>query len=296
MRSSDNEYFRYFASSERDRQWGWYVSGVGSTHVPPSYRKYPASLHPNAYMYHWERGRVLVEYQTLYIVRGQGQFESRAAGIRKVAAGTVILLFPGDWHRYRPAPETGWDEYWVSFGGESMEQLVRRGFFSPKEPLLRTGVDEAILHPYLELMDQARTGSVGFQQRGAANIHQILAAASAAVQSHGIGNRGEDLVHRAKTMLEERIEGWLSIPQVAKSLHLGEDQLRRLFKRHTGMGPYQYYLQLKMHRARQMLSADHLTVKQIAHALGFESPFHFSKAFKQRTGMSPTQWRSGGWA
>ncbi len=45
-----------------------------------------------------------------------------------------------------------------------------------------------------------------------------------------------------------------------------------------------------------MLSGTSLTLKQIAHALGFESPFHFSKAFKQRTGAAQpvAQWRAKG--
>jgi AraC-like DNA-binding protein len=48
---------------------------------------------------------------------------------------------------------------------------------------------------------------------------------------------------------------------------------------------------MKMHRARQLLHDTKLPLKHIARTLGFESPFHFSKAFKQRTGMSPSQWR-----
>ncbi len=40
------------------------------------------------------------------------------------------------------------------------------------------------------------------------------------------------------------------------------------------MSPYQYYLELKIHRARQMLRETALTVKEIARKLGFESPFH----------------------
>ena len=80
MRTSDMEFFRYFPISPRDRQWGIYVTGVGSTHVPPFTRSYPVSVHPAKYMYSWENGRVLGEYQALYIARGQGRFESRRTG------------------------------------------------------------------------------------------------------------------------------------------------------------------------------------------------------------------------
>jgi AraC-like DNA-binding protein len=41
-----------------------------------------------------------------------------------------------------------------------------------------------------------------------------------------------------------------------------------------------------------MLHGTSLSIKEIANALAFESPFHFSNTFKRKTGMSPSQWRS----
>ena len=149
MSNLDNEYFHYLPVSDYDRQWGVYVTGLGHTCVPPFSTSYPVSVHPDYYQFHWERGRVLQEYQALYIVRGDGEFESKAVGNRKVTAGSLMLLFPGEWHRYRPRNAIGWDEYWISFGGEEIGRLTERGFISPEQPVLHTGVDDAVLHPYL---------------------------------------------------------------------------------------------------------------------------------------------------
>ncbi len=251
MRQSDLDYVKYFPIGERDREWGLCISGVGSTHIPPHYASYPPTVHPDRYMLAWERGRTLSEYAAIYVVRGEGRFESRSAGVAEVAAGTVMLLFPDEWHRYRPDKKTGWDEYWVTFGGQYMDDLVRRDFFSPAEPLLRIGVDESVMHIYLELLDRARAASIGFQHQGAADVYQLLAAALTAVRRHAVTTRDEELVRQVKSILEEQVEGTISMPKLARSLHIGEDQLRRIFKRHTGMVPYQYYLELKMHRARQ---------------------------------------------
>lgn len=293
MRTSDMEFFRYFPISERDRQWGVYVTGVGSTRVQPFARSYPVSVHPDAYMYAWENGRVLDEHQALYIARGKGRFESKRTGTLAVEGGAVILLFPGEWHRYRPSAESGWDEYWVSFGGEHVDHLVKQGFFSPQEPVLRTGADETIERAYLDLLDRARTEPIGYQQLNAAGVQEILAASLAAVRRERHGGRGDEIVRKAKAEMERRVEGILSVDKLASSLALSEEHLRRLFRVHTGMSPYQYYLELKIHRARQMLRETALTVKEIAGKLGFESPFHFSKTFTQRAGVSPTHWRQG---
>lgn len=293
MRTSDLEYFRYFPVGERDRQWGLYVSGVGSTRIPPHTPRYPLSVHPTAYMYAWERGRILHEYQALYIAAGRGVFESMWGGSHEVTAGTLILLFPGEWHRYRPAVETGWDEYWVSFGGSWIDGIVREGFFSPKQALLPTGVDDTIHHACLDLLDRSRAEPSGYQQLNAASVQELLAGALAAVRRLRLGGRGDEVVRLAKVALEQQVEGVISIAKLAASLHLSEEHLRRLFRHGTGMSPYQYYLELKIHRARRLLGETRLPVKAIARMLGFESPFHFAKVFKQRTGISPAQWRRG---
>ena len=239
MRTSDQEFFQYFPIAERDREWGLYVTGVGSTSVPPNYQSYPKSVHPDYYMLSWKNGRVLHEYQALYQLRGPGKFESKMAGTQKIEPGTLMLLFPGEWHRYRPAPDSGWDEYWVSFAGDHMDQWVGREFFSPGKPLLHVGVDDALLHLYQELIDQACEARIGFQQMAAANVHQILAAGLAAVRRLGMTDRNEEIVRQAKAILEQSVDGVLSKPALAKSFHLMEDHVRRDFKRYTGIATYE---------------------------------------------------------
>ena len=67
-----------------------------------------------AYDYSWKKGRVLAEYQALYVTRGAAEFESKPTGSENVAVGNVILLFPGVWHRYRPVLKAGWGTYWIA--------------------------------------------------------------------------------------------------------------------------------------------------------------------------------------
>jgi AraC-like DNA-binding protein len=242
-------------------------------------------------MFHWERGRVFEDFSAIYVVGGEGEFESKTAGYHRIVAGSVMLLFPGEWHRYRPHLTTGWDEYWFNARGDYLESLVQEGFFIPEQPALRPGVDDTLLQAYLELLDLGRAEPTGFQQLAGATVVGILAAILAAVRRQGTTSRDEDRVRRAKAYLEENVEGVMSIPQLASVLHISAEHLRRLFRRHVGISPHEYYLQLKMHRARQLLRETALTVKQVAHRLRFESPYHFSKTFKRRTGVSPTRWR-----
>ena len=287
------EFFRYLPVSQRDIQWDLYVTGAGSSSVPAGSR-YPRSVHPELYQFAWQCGRVLPEYQVLYITSGEGMFESAPSGKRVVTAGSVMLLFPGIWHRYRPLHQVGWDEYWVSYSGDYAQRLVQRGFIVPEDPVLNTGLDDAILQPYLSLLDRVRVERPGYQQMIAANTMEILAAALAAVRTSQTDGRATAAIHEAKIILAQRAEERVDMEQIAASLHMSYAHFRRLFKQQTGLSPYQYHLQLRINRARELLQSTTLGIKHVAIRLNFENPYHFSKIFKQKTGMSPHQWRHGG--
>jgi AraC family transcriptional regulator len=66
-----------------------------------------------------------------------------------------------------------------------------------------------------------------------------------------------------------------------------------LFKKSTGVSPYQYSLRCRMDRAKDFLKSGHLTVGQVAEATGFADQSHFGKVFRRFVGVTPLQFRSG---
>lgn len=290
MRHLTWEFLRYLPIGKKDRQWGLYVTGAGR--VVDATPDYDYSQHPPPYYSVWDKGWVLPDYALIYIIRGQGEFESELTGHRAVPAGSVILLFPEVWHRYRPCQDTPWTEYWVTFGGDYLKGLVRRGVISPRKPLLETGLDEAIFHPYRCLLDRVRSEPPALQQLIAANTMEILGAALAAGQARPERAQLTDRVERAKLVLQQRIEQEVDMEQLAASLGLSYERFRHVFKQQTGMAPCQYHLQLRIDRAKELLRETPLSVHEIAVALAFVEPAHFSNIFKRKVGMPPSQWRT----
>ena len=290
MFNSANNYIRYLPVSERDIQWGIYVTAGGFNAIEPG-EEYPRAGHPGGYNFSWSKGRCLQEHQILFITRGEGEFESKPSGKKKVVAGSAVLLFPGVWHRYRPVPNIGWDEYWVSFNGSYMNRLIEYGFISPEDAILRTGVDELLLHAYLTFLDRLRSEPVGFPQFLAASVMEILAAMLGAVRAQGTGNHMHTLVCQAKSLLETQVDSIPAMEKLAASLGLSTTHFYRVFREHTGLSPYQYHQELRIERAKQMLHGTAMNIKEIATSLAFESQFHFSNVFKRKTGVSPSHWR-----
>jgi len=100
-------------------------------------------------------------------------------------------------------------------------------------------------------------------------------------------NETKQLVKEIREYLEEKAEESIVLEQLEIHFSLSKYHLIRIFKQETNMTPMQYHRLLKMRRARTLLELDHISIKQIAHRLGYSSIQAFSRAFKQETGMSP---------
>lgn len=167
------DYYKYLPVSAGDEHWGLSVLNAGSTHIQPG-MSYPSPGHPSHHNFKWSKGRVLQEHQVIYITRGEGVFESERSGRREVKEGTILLLFPGERHRYKPDRQTGWDEYWVGFAGPVAERIFQRHFFQPEDPTLVLGCHEGLLHLFLEIIDTTKKEATGYQPLAAGAVLHIL--------------------------------------------------------------------------------------------------------------------------
>ena len=134
------------------RALGFYLDDAGSIVVsgnsvsPP-----PIENHPREHVLLWEKGRILQKFQVVYIYRGKGTFQSKQGGLHSVNSGDVFLLFPGEWHHYRPDPEVGWIEFWIRFDGDYAKKLMSSEPFSPLKPVIRIGHSKALFQLFSSL-------------------------------------------------------------------------------------------------------------------------------------------------
>ncbi len=84
-------------------------------------------------------------------------------------------------------------------------------------------------------------------------------------------------------------------PNVAKLAHkcgMSQSSFRRCWARHFGIPPKRYIIEFRIEKACRYLINSDQTIKDISYAVGFNDPLYFSKAFRQRTGMSPSDFRA----
>lgn len=285
-----SSFSRYLPQGERARDWQLWCTTVGRASLAPG-ASYPSGDHPPQYAA-LGAGRVLDEYQMVYITKGQGLY-SGAGKTQAVGEGAVILVFPGVRHRYAPDPATGWDEQWVGFRGPLADQLQHRGFFTPDRPVLVPGLRDDLVHDFGDLEAIARAEKPGFQYELGAVVYRALSRLASAQERSEQHSRAEELATQARAWMEARVEADLDVVALAAELGLGYENFRRIFLRYTGLSPYKYFLQLKMARAQALLESEGLSVKETAARLNFENQYYFSRAFKNHTGRSPRAWLAG---
>ena len=82
----------------------------------------------------------------------------------------------------------------------------------------------------------------------------------------------------------------LSVGEIAAGLMMSESQLKQIFKKETGFGVMTYFRNMKINHAKLLLRREEKNVTEIAQELGYDSIHHFSKQFKNMTGMSPREY------
>ncbi len=282
---------KYLIINEEDKNLGFNILHGGHNLIQPN-EPYPMPDHPENYKFKWEKGRKLNEYQAIYIMNGKGVFESETAGVRRINSGSIILLFPNEWHRYKPSLSTGWNEYWFGFKGAFADRLMEYEFIRKDTPVLHIGFNEKVFNLYADLVEIIQSEPPGNQMIAAGVAVQIIGMANRLIrEKHFEGKELEELIKKSRLMLIENLESPLSPKDIAQKLNLGYSWYRKMFKKYTGLAPGQFQMQHRINKARELLANQSYTIKEISGMLGFESNFHFSKTFKSKTGMTPGQFR-----
>ncbi len=287
----DSIHIKYLITNERDVQWGLTVNSVGYQHIEPD-EPYPPRNHPTRYLFSTDKGRVLEEYQLLYITHGSGKFVSSSCKKTDVSEGKMFLLFPHEWHSYQPDKSVGWDEYWIGFKGVNVDNRIGNDFFNRQKPVFNVGIQEDIVQLYKQAIVVAKEQKFGFQQMLAGIVNHLLGYAySYDKQSSFEEMKATTQINKAKIIILDNLHAHIAPEEIAAKLNMSYSWFRRIFKQYTGFSPSQYIIELRIQRSKELLTNTDMSSQEIAYEAGFENPDYFCTLFKKKTGMNPFKYR-----
>lgn len=140
----------------------------------------------------------------------------------------------------------------------------------------------------LHLQDDAPAASADSAQAGALGNGGVADGASALQLS--LQHAGE-LSRMLAAYVAEHYTAALSREEISDALRVSPNHLSRVFRRDTGMTPWQYLNQYRIVQAQQLLLATELSVTEIAQSVGYNDAAYFVRVFHKETGKAPLQYR-----
>lgn len=231
---------------------------------------------------------------------GEADFEwwsGRQNALEHTQPGSLILIPPGtrDRLRWQGASE----RLILSVDADDMASLAE-GFKNLRVPEFRAkwSLDDPGLRRLLtemgrEAKDQWPLGSL-YSDLLAIGLKKRL------LQSHATdslkvplekGGLSLPKLKRAMEYMNANLAEDIRLDAVATQLDLSSSHFAHEFRNSTGQTPYQYLLEQRMSKAKQLLRTTNLPVQFISGQTGFRSPVNFVRAFRQRFGFTPEAWR-----
>lgn len=259
-----------------------------------------------------EKARIMSETkepQIVWILAGSCQFEEREIGGRwlttNITKGDFFLTAPGPLYEMRwkvigPLP---YQAMVVSLALPVLTRAMKDVFGKDAEAVsLRdiSGFQDAFLASLMErLLVELHLGQRAspFFVQGAAQALAVHLARNYTFvsgqmqdQRKGWGLPGFTL-RRISDLMASSLADDFSLGRLAREAEMSEFHFSRMFKRTTGRSPSQYFISLKMERARTLLRQTRRSVIEIGLELGYTSPSHFAQVFRRETGSTPGAYR-----
>ncbi|MDL9978386.1 AraC family transcriptional regulator [Microbacterium sp. ASV49] len=205
-----------------------------------------------------------------------------------ISRGSCVTIPAHTPHEYRASHTDPWTIWWLHVRGTDAAELTGPMLGPPEAVSRLRSVDRviALFDELISILERRPTpahllaaSGIAWQLLTRIAVDSILPAEGSALE-------------RAMHYLDARVDGTISVPELAALVGVSASHLSAMFRQATGSGPAAYHASLKMARARSLLDTTDLTIAEVAATVGYPDPLYFSRQFRRTHGMSPSTYRS----
>lgn len=231
------------------------------------------------------------DWLLIHTISGAGRF-GHAGGDLIVGPGDWVMIRPGTLHDYAVAPsDKHWELLWAHFQPRP-DWLAWLDWPEVSPGLMMLQITEAALVARFHNVHGLFHSDLRRREAFAMNALEALLLDCDRLNPRAVSDRYDPRVLRAADYLDRNLARKISLREVAVAVGLSESRLAHLFRSETGQTVQNYLEALRMRRASELLLRTGLPVQRIAEAVGFESPFYFSRRFRRWTSQSPLAFRT----
>ncbi|MFA9389186.1 MAG: helix-turn-helix domain-containing protein [Prolixibacteraceae bacterium] len=249
-------------------------------------------FYPLAKHHYRERPLGSEENILIYVIEGAGEVGIGSTTF-PILKDEYIIIPKNVSHWYKANQLKPWSIYWIHFTGEGeqiFKEYMGKVFALSHSPYSRINERLRLFDEIIEIL------SLGFSPDHLvyANLcmMHLLASFRYVEQYRKINYAGEkDVVKKSQVFMKQHIGDAMSLEELAQNAGLSVSHFSRLFKQRTRHSPLDYFIQLKVQHACQLLDYSELRVLEIANAVGYDDAYYFSRVFKKVMGVSPMIYR-----
>ena len=204
--------------------------------------------------------------------------------------GDLVLYSPNQWHMQYADVDMSPSYITITFDlvGEYPRDLINRKFSIPQSAvsLLQRMLRE------LDRMDAFSSDMVicMLQLLLLELLREQVAPAGTRLRTTNAVNSENEIIRRAQQFITEHVREKLTVPLVARHVDVSPSYLTALFRKNLQISPGEYVRRIKLQESKQMIREDNLNFTEIAAALQYSTVHHFSRQFKDKFGITPTEY------
>jgi AraC family transcriptional regulator, arabinose operon regulatory protein len=229
------------------------------------------------------------DFLLIYTVAGHGRFASADGQAFESDPGDLVLVRPKAHNDYTTPRGGRWDLLWTQFTprGDWSDLLDWPSVWPGVDRL--TGGDDIL--PLMRRLHAAATGPDPLRERMAMNALEAVLLACDRLNPLRHDRQSDPRLLAVLEHVARKLDEPMTVDSLADVAGMSASWLAHLFQAELGVSLMHYVETRRIERASQLLRVTPLTVKQIAHQVGFANQFYFSLRFKKATGLSPTAYR-----
>ena len=204
-------------------------------------------------------------------------------------AGDIAIFGPDQWHMQYADVGVAPRFVTISFdlAGADIAPLLNRKFTAPQQAI--TLIQQMLQEQ--ERMDDFSTDMMIAQLTTLMLLlmRQADSPATKTRSSNGVHSENE-IIRRAQQYIVSHIREKLSVPLLAEQVGVSPSYLTALFHKNLQISPGEYIRRIKLQESKQMIRENSMNFTEIANALQYSTVHHFSRQFKEKFGITPSEY------
>lgn len=227
-----------------------------------------------------------------FILEGSGtlHIENKNYVVQK---NQIFYIPPFSEASYRQNKTTPWQYMWIEFTGENSDYFCKHIGFSPSSPVFTPNDPQNIAHLFATVIEISMNKH--YSENSPKSVAALLNLFIGLYEDKTIyipeSNKQTIKLQKVIDYIQTNFyDSKLSLQSIANHAYFNKTYLCRIFKQTYGISPQLYIINLRMQKAKEMMRYSSFNVSDIALAVGYKSPYYFSKEFKRLFSITPSQY------